>query len=70
MLKEYINTTLRLALVVFLFSSAFLVKPEFFNGIVTGKQYGLELAVGCIAVYLIFFLPFRKNTRFSVLAFG
>jgi hypothetical protein len=65
MLREYINTTIRLTLVLLLFSSAFLVKPEFFNGIVTGKQYGLELAVGCIAVYLIFNLPFMKHTRIS-----
>jgi O-antigen polymerase len=63
MLKEYINTTLQLTIVLFLFLSAFLVKPEFFNGIVTGKQYGLELAALCMAGYLIFFLPFRKSIR-------
>jgi len=63
MLKEYINTALQLTLVVFLLLSAFLVKPEFFSGIVTGKQYGLEQAVVCVTGYLIFFLPFRKSIR-------
>jgi hypothetical protein len=63
MLKEYINTSLQLTLIIILFLSTFLVKPEFFNGIVTGKQYALELAVACVVVYLIFFLPFRKSIR-------
>ena len=65
MSKEYINTTLRLTLVVFLFLSVFLVKPELVNGIVTGKQYGLELAVAGIAVFMIFTLPFTKVMRIS-----
>jgi O-antigen polymerase len=65
MLKEYINTTLRLTLVLFLFLSAFLVKPEFFNAIVTGKQHGLELGVAGIAVFMIFTLPFTKAMRIS-----
>ena len=56
MLKEYLNATLQLSLVVWLFSTAMLVKPELFNGIVTGKQYGLELAAVCVAGYLILFL--------------
>ncbi len=59
MLKEYLNTALQLSLVVWLFSTAMLVKPELFNGIVTGKQYGLELAAACVAGYLIIFLPVR-----------
>ena len=62
-IKEYINTIIGLTLVLFLFFSAYLVKPEFFNGIVTGKQYGLELAALCVAGYLVFFLPFRKSIR-------
>ena len=56
---------MQLAFVLFLLLSAFLVKPEFFNGIVTGKQYGLELAVAGIAVFMIFTLPFTKVMRIS-----
>ena len=65
MLKESINISLRLTLVLLLFLSAFQVKPEFFNGMVTGKQYGLELVVACIAVFMIFTLPFTKTMRIS-----
>jgi O-antigen polymerase len=63
---KHINTFLQLAFVLFLFWSVFLVKTEFFNGIVTGKQHGLELGVAGIAVYLIFTLPLAKVTRISL----
>ncbi len=66
MLRSQINTFLQLAFVVLLFSSAFLIKPEFFNGIVTGKEYGLELGVAGIAAYLILTLPFIKELRISL----
>jgi O-antigen polymerase len=67
---KHINTFLQLAFVLVLFSSVFLVKTEFFNGIVTGKQYGLELGVTGIAVYLIFMLPFKKAHRISLVDAG
>ncbi len=63
---KHINTFLQLAFVLFLFWSVFVVKIEFFNGIVTGKQHGLEMGVAGIAVYLIFTLPFAKFTRISL----
>lgn len=70
MIRSQINTFLQLAFVLLMFSSVFLVKPEFFNGIVTGKQYGLEVVVAGIAIYLLFTLPFTKVIKISLVDAG
>ena len=62
-----IVTSLTTSIVAVLFATVFLVKPEFFNGLVTSKQWGIEVVAIIPAIFLVVALPFKRAIRFTVL---
>lgn len=61
-----IVTCLITAIVAALFATVFLVKPEFFNGLVTSKQWGIEVVAIIPAMVLVVTLPFKRAVLFTV----
>lgn len=62
-----IVTSITTSIVAALFATVFLVKPEFFNGLVTSKQWGIEVVAIIPAIFLVVALPFKRAIRFTVL---
>src|SRR5690554_4573835 len=52
---------LQVAIIATLFLTSFLVKPQFFNWLITSKQWGLEQVMISAVVFLTIYLPFVKS---------
>jgi O-antigen ligase len=60
-------TCLHVATITLLFATSFLVNPDFFNSLITAKQWGLEQVLLLTAFFLIVSLPFIKTIHFTII---
>lgn len=60
-------TALHVATITLLLATSFLVQLDFFNPLITAKQWGLEQVLLLTAFSLIVSLPFIKTIHFSII---
>lgn len=60
-------TLLHVATITLLLATSFLVNPDFFNPLITAKQWGLEQVLLLTAFSLVVSLPFIKTIHFTII---
>src|SRR5690554_5446522 len=60
-------TLLHVATITLLLATSFLVNPDFFNPLITAKQWGLEHALLLTAFSLVVSLPYIKTIHFTII---
>lgn len=61
------QTYIHVATITLLLATSFLVNPDFFNPLITAKQWGLEQVLLLTAFSLVVSLPFIKTIHFTII---